>query len=426
MNLLYEDAVKKLEELGNFRINPSLKNISQFLKEAGLKPAFKVFQISGTNGKTSTATFLAALFTSAGKSTGLYLSPHVYQFGERISLDGKSLSFEEFGEYFHQFFYSFGPLIEKHSLTQFEILTAMALWLFNKKGVEIGVFETGLGGRFDAVSALGAEVGVLTGVSLDHTDLLGKTVREIAFEKLLPFRKKTLYTLDRFLKSEIEWVAGDLKVKLKVFNSASLGINIDEKGTRIFSPFELNLKLIGKKFAENAFLALKTAADIGIAYNPQILTTVRLPGRFQKVDFEDSVCICDGSHNPEAIAVLLETFRKYNGEKEFAVVCGFMKDKDYETMLSLIKSADPLRVFLVPIKDASGRSANLYGHQGGIFVYEHDLETAVKKALSYTGTVLVTGSLYLCGNFIKTFSARLGLEKLGYNYDGSFSYYGVN
>lgn len=422
--MLYDLAAKKLAELGIFRINPSLDNIAAFLKESGLKPGFRVIQVSGTNGKTSTAVFLAALFSSAGIKSGFYLSPHVYQYGERFSVDGRSLSPDEFGKYFYEFFQFYGQLINKHELTEFEILTSMAVWLFNELGVEVGIFETGLGGRLDAVSALNAEAGVLTGVSLDHTDILGDSIRKIAFEKLYPFREKPLYILDRFLKNEVAQVTEELNVNLKLIASSGLKVELHEGGTRVSGPVNFALRLTGKKFAENAFLAARIAESFGVKGNLSVLGSVRLPARFQRVWLEKGICILDGSHNPEAIAELLETFKDVYRENQFAVVCGFMKDKDYETMLSFIKSSGPVKIFLVPIKSAGDRSAHLYGHGDRSCVYEHDLETAIDKGLSYTGIVLVAGSLYLGSDFFKIFLPRLGPEKLGYNADGSFSYFG--
>jgi len=421
--LLYDKSVKKLEELGSYRLNPSLENIVAFFKKSGLKPNFRVIQVSGTNGKTSTAVFLASLFSSAGIKAGVYLSPHVYHYGERFAVNGSSLSPEEFGKYFHQFFQFYGPLIEKYNLTEFEILTSMAVWLFNMLNVEVGVFETGVGGRFDAVTALNAEAGVITGVSLDHTDILGKTIREIAFEKLYPFKGKTVYILDRFLKDEIALVAEELNVGLKLIKSSGFRAELQGEGTLVLSPVNFSLKLSGRKFAENAFLAARIIENFGVRGNLSVLKSVRLPARFQKIQLEKGICIIDGSHNPEAITELLKTFKSSFKESQFVVVCGFMKDKDYETMLSLIKSAGPVKIFLVPIKSAGDRSANLYGHANQNCIYEHYLETAVDKGLSYTGLVLVTGSLYLCGDFVSTFLPRIGPEKFGYNIDGSFKYF---
>lgn len=419
----YLKAEATLADIGHFRINPSIDNIRAFLEESKLKPEYPVVQVSGTNGKTSTSVFLAAIFSSAGKKTGLYLSPHVFHFGERVAVSGKSLSPDEFGKLFLEFKKKHEDLIKKHKLTQFEMLTAFSVWHFNEANVEMAVFETGLGGRFDAVSALNAETGVLTGIHFDHTELLGNSMRSIAFEKLFPFSHKKVFILQSSLSDEIREVAEELQVSLEVIPDNDLGISISEAGTHVFTPFKANLKLTGNKYARNAFLSLKVAEKFGFAPNASSIEGCIIPARFQKIRLWNSDVVLDGSHNPQAISVATETFKIVYGQRDFCVVCGFMKDKDYEHMIELIRASKPMIAFLVPIKSAPERSAVLFGHQDEVFRFEQNLESAVKKALSYTNLILVTGSLYLCGDFIRSFSGKIGIEAFGYNSDGSINYY---
>lgn len=419
----YAAAEEVLKELGYFRINPSIENISRFLNQEKLFPEFDLIQVSGTNGKTSTSVFLASLIASTGKKTGLYISPHVLQFGERLSISGRSLSPEEFGESFMDFYLRYRNRIQENNLTQFEVLTAYAVWYFNRSGVEFAVFETGLGGRFDAVSALNAPCGVLTGVHFDHTELLGNTIESIAYEKLYPFTGKTVYMLDSALNDDIKKVAERLNVNLQIFEASEIESGFDRTGTTVYSPFKARLRLIGGKYAENALLSLRVSEALGFAPEISVLENSAIPARFQIVRGWGSLFVMDGSHNPQAVNIFLNTFKEvFEGEK-FAVICGFMKDKDYEFMLDLISEAGPEKVFLVEVKSAGERSAALYGYQNELMKYEQSLETAVSSALSYTDLIAVTGSLYLCGDFIKTFAPELGYEAFNYYSDAAFKYF---
>ncbi|MCX7831696.1 MAG: Mur ligase family protein [Actinobacteria bacterium] len=419
----YLRATEILKEIGNFRINPSLENFEKFLKESGIKPNFQLIQVSGTNGKTSTSVFLASLISKSGKKTGLYISPHVFQFGERIAIDGNSLSMSEFGESFLEFYRIFLKLIKKHKLTQFEILTAFSVWLFNSRGIEFAVYETGLGGRFDAVSALNAEVGLLTGVHFDHMEYLGNTIESISYEKLYPFRKKRVFVLDSALNDDILKVAKGLDVKIQIINTSNLSYRLTSEGTVITAPFQSVLRLTGSKYAENALLSYHTLRSLGFDVSEKDLETAFVPARFQKLVIDDSLIVFDGSHNPQAIRVFLDTFTNIYEGREFSVVCGFMKDKDFESMLNLIIDSSPKIVVLTTIKSAIDRSANLYGHARGILKYEQKLETAIDIALSYTNLMALTGSLYLCGEFIEAFIPKLGYDAFNYKNDGILRYF---
>jgi dihydrofolate synthase/folylpolyglutamate synthase len=421
---MYEKAVEFLHSAGRLRINPSLENITEFLKEAAIKKKFPIIQVSGTNGKTSTSVFLSSLLRSVPLKVGLFLSPHVYHYGERIAVNGRSLSKHDFGKLISDFMQKYHLLIEKYELTEFEILTAAALEYFGEKGIDIAVFETGLGGKFDAVSALNADFGILTGIGFDHMDLLGNTLEEIAYQKLYPFRGKDLYVYEGFLQDEIVNEAEILGVNLKVVELSSSRVEVSKDGTLLGDPYRIKLKLTGYSFASNAILSFESLKDKGFSVDIKALESVQVPARFQKVYSKDGLIILEGSHNPQAVQVFFENFRSIFSDEEYSVICGFMKDKDYETMMNIIKSNKPAAAFLVPIEGAGDRSARLYGYADGFFSYEISLETALKKALSYANIVVVIGSIYLCGDFIQKFGDSLGYGIFGYDEIGRFVYHG--
>lgn len=420
---LYEKAVEFLHSSGRLRINPSLKNIKEFLKEAGLKKNFPIIQVSGTNGKTSTSVFLSALLKSVPLKVGLFLSPHVYHYGERIAINGKSLSKHDFGKVITDFVQKYNFLIEKYELTEFEILTAAALECFNESRVDIAVFETGLGGKFDAVSALDADFGVLTGIGLDHMDLLGETLEEIAYQKLYPFRGKDLYVYEGFLRDEIINEAEMLGVDLKVVELSRSPVEVRKDGTYIGNPYNIKLKLTGYSFASNAILSFEALKDKAFSVDIQALESVQVPARFQKIYTKDGLIILEGSHNPQAVEVFFESFKNIYGNEKYSVICGFMRDKDYQAMMNIIRFYEPVASFFVSIEGAGNRSAMLYGYADDFFSYEISLETALEKALSYANTVILIGSIYLCGDFIRKLAGSLGFEVFGYDEVGRFIYH---
>ncbi len=424
----YQEAVEKLRSSGRLRINPSLKNIKGFLKDAGLKKNFKVIQVSGTNGKTSTSCFLSAFLTSAGIRAGLFVSPHVVHYGERISADGKSLSPEEFGQLFLDFFERYERLINSWELTEFEILTAFAVHYFNSIGVEIAVFETGLGGKFDAVSALGADFGLLTGVHYDHTDLLGETLKEIAYQKLYPFAGKDVYITETALTETIDEVAKELGVNLVRVEfkhiSATYGVDLSAyEFVTSGKKYKVKLQLKGEKYAENWALSREAAKRITGDINTEACKDAKVPARFQRAVIEGVEVVVDGSHNPQAIGLLLDTFKKVYGNRNFSVICGFLKNKDYRAMLSLLKNSGAQKVVAVKIHSVPERELDPAAFVSEDLEYYNSSFSAFESLRDISDAVVVTGSFALCGEFIIEIADIYPIEAFGYHKSGKFVYY---
>lgn len=410
----YQKAVSFLTEAGRFRINPSLKNISEFLLYTGLTPEFEVIQVSGTNGKTSTAVMTAALLSSSGKRTGLFVSPHVLHYGERFAVDGRMLSRDEFGMQLEGFIEQYEHDINRFQLTEFEILTAFAVWLFNHRQVDVAVMETGLGGRFDAVSALGARLGILTGVARDHAHILGESLEEIAREKLYPFRRKTVVFAPD-INGEIHRLSREMAVKVVSPDESTRSIRVFPAGTEVITDRRrFFIPLCGREYAANALAAL-TAARIFTTSraNPQALEEIFIPARFQITGIDDSTVVVDGAHNEQAVISVVHTFRQVFPEIRPAVICGFMKDKDYLKMISALRQLEPVRITAVEIPSAGSRG--LDARATGLEAAS-GLEAAFEVASEASGHILVTGSLYLAGDFLafikQTF--KIEVEKLNY------------
>ena len=179
----YDDAIKILTSSGKFRIELGLDRISKILDILkNPQDKLKCIHVAGTNGKGSTCAIIASILKESGRNVGLYTSPHIFSYTERIKINDKEISKNEFAKYVIEI----TNLAEKNSiyLTEFEILTAVMFKYFYDKGVDVAVVETGLGGRFDATNVIKSNLcSIITHIDYDHTERLGATLEEIAFEK---------------------------------------------------------------------------------------------------------------------------------------------------------------------------------------------------------------------------------------------------
>lgn len=322
MSYTYENAVNLLTSVGKFHISLGLDRMYAILELLG-NPQDKLncIHVAGTNGKGSVCSILSSVLTSAGKRVGLYTSPHLFKYTERIKICGNPISDEDFAEYV----FDISEVADKNSinLTEFEILTAVMFKYFADNQVEVVVLETGLGGRFDATNVIQHNLcSVITHVDFDHTERLGNTLDEIAFEKAGIIKMDCPCIV--FEGKEVYYdVANQVKAPLIVI-----------------SPFENteNLALMGVHQQENLSLAL---AAIKIVF-PEIssniieygLKNVEHPGRFQYL--KNKNLIIDGAHNPNGILALRQSLDMYFPNQKRRFIFGCLKNKDYKKMVNLL------------------------------------------------------------------------------------------
>lgn len=419
----YQRAVSYLSESSRFRVNPSLDNIIRFLRKTKFyPPSYKVIQVVGTNGKTSTTVILASLFSCLKNlKVGLYLSPHVIHYGERITINGRSLSSKDFGDKLLSFLSEYRALIDECFLTEFEILTAFAHLLFEKEGVDMVVLEAGLGGRFDATTALEPSMGVFTSLSYDHMDVLGKTLRKIASEKISQFKDKTV-VLSPSMKGEVnivKAVARKSGVKTQKSDFIPEDISISESGTEFFifnqllkERFPVRISLIGEPYAHNVATALSALYCFFESENwarPEVesfidvLKSIYIPARFDIKIYKGKKIIIDGAHNPQAVSATISVFKKlYEGIKP-AVVFSFLKDKEGEKMVEIVKKLSR-NIWLVPIATGGKRALSddeLRNFcQKNLLKYAPSIEAGIEEAVSSADVTLVIGSIYLAGEVL--------------------------
>lgn len=323
MEINYDNTVKLLTSQGKFYINLGLDRISQVLDLLdNPQDKLKCIHVAGTNGKGSVCAIISTILSDAGIKTGLYTSPHIFNYTERIKINGVNISKEDFANYV----FKICNLADKNNihLTEFEILTAVMFKYFADNAVDVVVLETGLGGRFDATNVIKSNLcAIITHIDLDHTERLGNTKSKIAFEK-----------------------AGIIKPNCPVFTSEGYEEIKDkaDEGNSLFvlvAPFEdtTNLSLKGTCQQENLSLALASVRylfpNISEDSIQASLKRVKHPCRFQRCNDD---LIVDGSHNPNGIKALRESLDLYYPDKKRCFVFGCLKNKDYKKMMEILFS----------------------------------------------------------------------------------------
>ncbi len=398
--------------------------------------AYPTVHVAGTSGKGSTATLIAHLLTHAGYKTGLTISPHLQVINERIQVNGQMISVEKLSSMVG----SIEPVIAKLTEselgkpTYFEILLALAFMHFAKEKVDIAVVEAGLGGSWDGTNVVAPLVGVLTNVGLDHTEILGPTVEDIAKDKAGIIKpgmtvvsgveqesvQNILIANCKLTNCELKLLGRDFQVD--IHQVKDYGSTFDFKmGERAFS--NLSLALVGKHQVTNAAVALavvftlsKQGFSVSDAQVRSALTTAKFPGRLEVIQIYPRVLL-DGAHNPDKIKVLLESLSLFpTWRSRWIGVVAFKKDKPVKEMLELLLPHMRLLIatefsqvtdvgggLTVPAKEiyaiaCSIRSRKVKG-RGKTFPIPNPQEglKAAEEAAGSTGAIVVTGSLYLVG-----------------------------
>lgn len=317
----YDDALKHITSKSNFYIDLSLDRISAALEKLGNpQDSLKYIHVAGTNGKGSVCTMLEAILREAGYKTGLYTSPHIWEYTERIKVNGKDISKEVFAHYTEEI------LKLGIHLTEFEILTVIMFLYFESRKVDVVILETGLGGRFDATNVIKQNLcSIITHIDLDHTERLGNTKDKIAFEK-----------------------AGIIKPGCPVITSEGYEA-IKNKADESDSMFILTvpfakpehiqaLALKGLHQVENLALVIETVNYLFKDINDEVilkgLSKVKNPCRFEYI--KEKNLIIDASHNPNGIQALRENLDYFFPEEDRRFVFGCLKNKDYEKMIKIL------------------------------------------------------------------------------------------
>lgn len=353
-----ESSLKKLFSLHTFGIKLGLENTIKFLEHLGNPQRFlKTIHVAGSNGKGSTSSFIASILQESGYKTGLYTSPHFIKFNERIVINGKQID----DEYIAGFVAENEKYIDGYQLTFFEVTTAMAFKYFLEIKTDYCIIETGLGGRLDATNVLNPLSVVITTISLEHTNVLGTTIAQIAFEKAAIIKNGTNVFTGILEKEASEIVERRCKETSSQLYPVKDFISNEESSTKVYIndeiQLEMNPPLRGKYQKYNAALAVLTVSKTFPSITKEnyllgILNVARntgLQGRYEFFHRKPDI-IFDSAHNPEGIENFLTEFSKdmelYS--KRF-LLFGVMRDKAIGEMLKMLtKSFD--QIFITGIK----------------------------------------------------------------------------
>ncbi len=336
----YDEAISYIHSLERFGSRPGLDRISDLLKMLGdPHKKIKCVHIAGTNGKGSVSAMISSALMESGFKTGLFVSPFVIDFRERIQINGEFIKKSDLAELIDRV-RSLADGMADHP-TEFELVTAVMFCWFAQQKVDYAVLETGLGGRLDSTNVVIPEVSVITKISLDHTRVLGDTVEQIAAEKAGIIKAGVPVVLAP------EQPAG----ALKVIRDTAQRLNAPLYETDCSRQFELGLK--GRHQQQNAAAAFKALQLLGLSEDKILsgLYKAYMPARLETL-CKDPEVILDGAHNPDGAAALAE----YIGGKKPVAVMGMMRDKDTEKIMSTI--APLCRAVVAVTVDGQPRSAD--------------------------------------------------------------------
>ena len=411
-NLLYSNS--------DNRIIPGLERISKLLQRMGNpQNSFKSIHIVGTNGKGSTGAFISSVLSASAYRTGFYSSPHLESPGERLLIDGKELSADDWIEAVNFAVSVKGEIMPSY----FELLTAGAFELSRRAGIEAGVIEAGLGGKLDATNTMSNTVcSVIASISIDHTEYLGPTLEGIAGEKFAVVREnvpavfsgvdESLITM--FLETCREKGALSFIVS-KETKTENVRITPDGNTFDFYSP-ELELKdlrtgLIGEYQIRNAALALSAISQIHRVF-PNIseasiregMLSAKWPGRLEIVS-KNPLIILDGGHNLDGVKNLCRSVRELWPERNFAVVYAAMKDKDYMGNLAEISTTLRPKLYATCVPEMSRsaspeellEAAKNFSWQNSPEGFDTPSEGVRKAIDDGNDAILICGSLYMIG-----------------------------
>lgn len=420
--MTYQEALTYIHSISWRGSKPGLERISGMMEQLGnVQEDLKFIHIAGTNGKGSVSAMLSSVLTAAGYRTGLFISPYIMRFNERMQVNGMPISDEELAEIIAEV----QPVAESMAErpTEFEIITAAAFLWFARQKCDIVVLETGLGGRLDATNLISKNVcAVITNLGMDHTEYLGNTLGEIAGEKcgiLKPGCPVVAYRSAPEAMKVIRARAKELECPVRTADFGKIkALSADLQGqTFQYKQFpELTVHLLGAHQLKNAAVALETISvlrkagwEIPDEAVVQGMDATRWPGRFEVLQ-DNPLVIVDGAHNPQGVESLIAAVKEYLPGQHIVCVTGVLADKDWKPMMDRLKTV--VSDFVAVTPDSPRALGNvrlaryLTDRQHWVSVaddVEKGLTGALERAKATGGMVLACGSLYMAADVRRFF-----------------------
>lgn len=412
----YQGSLNYLKRLERLGIRFRLENTRDLLEGLGFAYSGRVVHVSGTNGKGSCAAALAAILSDGGYRVGLYTSPELMDFTERIRVGGVQIPRREFARIATRLKPLIGRMADKP--TFFEATTALALKYLADQKVDVMVLEVGMGGRLDSTNVLPAEVSVITNVALDHMQYLGDTVELIALEKAgLISEGSALVTAAeggalKVLQEEclrkrasIVRVGPDAQISDAATSVEGTSFTLRTRS----QTYQIHSPLPGLFQAQNLSCAAVAAERMGVP-KKHILSGIakaRWPGRLDIVR-RDPLVVLDCAHNPAGLKMARSFIAKTPYER-LIVVAGFSKDKDWQQMVGMLSDADAFIATQYKGKRSLKSKEMLAFVKGEA---SKDVRSAIRAALRKAGEkdlIFVTGSIFLVGEAMRLWRKRIDL-----------------
>lgn len=420
-----EHAERHLRSLELFGMRFGLDRMRRMMTVLGSpERSFDSIHVVGTNGKTSTTRMIAAILERHGLRTGCYLSPHLMSYSERVQIGERDIETHAFAAAIAQAAWAAErvnrTLAEDDHVTQFELLTAAALWELARRGAEVVVIEAGLGGRYDATNVIDSEVAVLTNVGLEHTRWLGPTLTDIATEKLAVLGEGSVLALGADSQPEVLDVAratvAERGARLLIADVPAEELTLGMRGSFQRANFAL-ARLAAETYLGKARIEIREDAVREAAISTLV------PGRMQIVA-QAPLTVLDGAHNPAAAEALAGSLPELLAGRSLALVLGVLDDKDAAGMLAALLplcerawfTAPPSRRALPPATLLSlarqlgfGRTACEPQASKALAAAQSWARAREEGGAALAAAVLATGSVYLVGELL-AHARELGLQ----------------
>ncbi|MBE6533768.1 MAG: bifunctional folylpolyglutamate synthase/dihydrofolate synthase [Ruminococcaceae bacterium] len=409
----YIEALEYIHGVSWTFCKPGLERIGELCERLGHpEKKLKFIHVAGTNGKGSASAMLDSVLREAGYKTGLYTSPYIRVFNERMRINGENISNEELAELTEYI----KPIADKmvDSPTEFELITALAFEYFARNNCDVVVLEAGMGGRLDSTNIIDTSVlSIITGIALDHTAFLGDTIEKIAAEKagIIKENIPILYGgTDESAKMVIKAKAKEMYSQFESVDYAKLNVKDMSLGGTTFDfgqLKDLKIKLLGSYQPRNVAIVVR-AIDLlrekGFKISDEALRSgflnAKWQGRFEILSREPLI-IFDGAHNPQGIEAAVESIKLYFKEQKVCIVTGVLRDKDYTHIAKMLATVASKAFTFTPDSPRAlnaedyAQTLSTAGISAEPFATVRDaLSKAKKYAMEHSCPIICVGSLY--------------------------------
>ncbi|MBQ8474445.1 MAG: bifunctional folylpolyglutamate synthase/dihydrofolate synthase [Clostridia bacterium] len=412
--MTYEEALQYIHSVCWKGSRPGLERISELCRLLGdPQKDLRFVHVAGTNGKGSVSAMMTSILMAEGKTVGTFTSPFIFDFRERMCVNGEMISETELAEV-TEYVRPYADMMED-SPTEFELITAIGLVFFKKRNCDVVVLEAGMGGRLDSTNIIEkSEVSIITGIALDHTEYLGDTVEKIAAEKAGIIKNGCPVIAGKADRGALDVIKAKASEKSCAFHTpdySALKVHKMDLGGSVFDYGEyknIHLKLVGSYQPRNAAVAITAAEAMGASKASVIkgLSTVQWRGRFEILRSSPTV-IYDGGHNIQCVEAITETLNDLSASK-VVLLSAVMADKEYKRMAEILSPFVLSAYCVVPENTPRALSAEDYAKVYNSLGVEAEakssvmsgLSAALERAKNENIPLLVCGSLYLYREFV--------------------------